>query len=117
MIILQLLPVILAHLLFSAHILRFYGLIPALIIVLLLGTLAIRNKWTMRIWQFFLMIQGLVWVGYTADVVQYRLVMDMNWIRLVIIMSIIVLFTIFSIFWLQSKNLKSYFGLQTNGGN
>ncbi len=105
----RLLPVIISDILLAAHFLRFYGFIPAVIILLLLLTLILRRKWIPRLWQGLLFIGTLMWIDTTANLLQIRLAMEMPWMRLLVIMGAVILFTIFSGFWLENKKLKSYF--------
>ena len=108
--ILRLLPVILAGLIFSAHVLRFYGWIPAIAAFLFLFTLSVGKSWILRLWQLYLAAATVVWIQATIGFVRYRMAMELPWTRLVIIMGLIVALTVFSIFWLETKNIKQYFG-------
>lgn len=109
MIFIRLLPIIFADILMAAHFLRFYGLLPALIILVLLLTLMIRNKWIIYLWQILLLAATLLWMDTTIDLVQIRIAQGIPWGRLLIIMIVVMLFTIFAGVWLENKKLKAFF--------
>ncbi len=106
---LRLLPVIIADLIFAAHFIRFYGIYPALLIVLLLGTLLVRKNVVRIGWQIFLFIASLIWVQISFQLVQTRIVLEMPWTRLAIIMAAVTLFTLLTALWLETPRLKAYF--------
>ena len=111
---LRFMPIILSTLLFAAHIMRFYGLIPALAVLLLLFTLFFRRIWIMRFWQISLSLATMVWISAAIDFVRFRLVTDMPWSRLLIIMLAVILLNVFSILWLQHKKFHLYFSASQN---
>ncbi len=106
MMFLRLLPTILSTVLIAAHVLRFYGLQTAIPIVLLLITLFIKNKFILRFWQFLLSVGIIMWIQATTGFVQMRLTMHQPWVRLVLILGAVILFTLYSIFSLENKKLK-----------
>lgn len=107
-------PIILSTLLFAAHVMRFYGVFPALAVLLLLFTLFIRRVWIIRLWQLFLIVAVLIWINTTIEFVRFRLATSMPWSRLLIIMLSVVLLNVFSILWLQHKRFHSYFNSSQN---
>jgi len=109
MIILRLLPIILADVLLAAHFLRFGGIIPAGLILLLLLTLFIRRWWIVRLWQVFLFAATLVWIQTSFKLVGARLAMGAPATRLTIIMAGVVLFNVFALFWLENKKIKAHY--------
>ncbi|HFE64461.1 MAG TPA: hypothetical protein ENK14_08625 [Caldithrix sp.] len=109
MIVLRLLPVILSALLLAAHFLRFYGVESAVVVILLLLTLLIRKRWVLRMWQFFLFLGALIWIQTTVTLIQFRIALDLPWLRLAAIMGAVILFTTFSGIWLENKKIKRYF--------
>ena len=106
---LQLWPVILAGLIFSAHLLRFYGPFPALLSLLFMVLLTIRNAWIRRVWQVYLFFATLVWIRVTVGFVRYRLAAGEPWLRLLIIMGLIVILTIVAIVWFEKKKVKEFY--------
>ena len=109
MIFLRLLPIILSTLLLAAHILRFYGLTPAIVTFMLLLTLFLRKTWTIRLWQALLTIAIFVWIHTAFVLVRLRLELELDWRRLFLIMAGVMAFNIFSIFWLNNKNIKAFY--------
>jgi len=105
----RLLPPMLAGLIFAAHVLRFYGLLPAVLALVFIFLLFVPQKWVLRLWQVYMFIATLVWIKATVDFVSFRLSMELPWIRLAVIMGLIIALTIFSIFWLENKKVKQYF--------
>jgi hypothetical protein len=98
MISVRLLPVILADLLLSAHFLRFSGVFPAALALLLLGTLFI-----------LMFIATLVWIDSTIKLVQLRLMLELPWLRLAVIMMLVIALTVFAGFWMENKKIKTFY--------
>jgi hypothetical protein len=109
MIIIRLIPVYISVLLLSAHLLRIYGLYPALLLLLLLFTFLIRKRWILQMWQFILFISVLMWINTVVTLVHFRLAMDMPWVRLAVIMVVVIAFTIYSGFWLENNKIKKFY--------
>jgi len=105
----RLLPIILAGLIFSAHLLRIYGVYPAILSLLFMVLLFIKNSWIRRLWQIYLVFATLVWINATVGFVQYRMATGMPWVRLIIIMGLIIALTVFSIFRLENKKVKEFY--------
>ncbi len=110
MIFLRLLPVIFTTLLFALHFSRAGNNFLAIIILLLLITLFIRNDMVQKAWQVFLGITGIVWIYIAIGYIQLRLVTDTPWMRLGFIMGGIVLFSFFSAWWMSLPKIKSFYG-------
>ncbi len=107
---LRLFPLIFSTLLFAAHLLRFYGYFyPALLLALLL-TLLIRKKQVIRVWRWFLLIAGVVWIKITVSLVLLRIDQQKPWLRLLIIMSAVVLFNFLSILPTRTKKVREFYG-------
>ncbi len=109
MLVLRLLPVIFADLLFAAHVMRFNGLYWALVVVALIPTLLIRNKWIPKVWQVLAGLTIIEWIRTTMMLVQMRLAVELPYGRLLLIMSAVILFNLFVLFWLRSKKLVAYY--------
>ncbi len=108
----RLLPVLFSALLFSAHISRAGYNIPAVIFLLLIGTLFIKKTYILRTWQVVLGLASLIWIQAAVGYIQTRMQMDMPWIRLLFIMIAIVLFTAFSAWWMENKKIKEFYGFE-----
>jgi hypothetical protein len=109
MIIVRLVPLILSTLLIAAHFMRFYGLEAAVAGLLLLGTLFVRHQWILRFWQGVLAVAAIIWIDTTYGIVQFRQELNQPWLRLMIIMSAVIAFTVFSGFWLENKRIKAFY--------
>ncbi|MFZ0390275.1 MAG: hypothetical protein WAN36_07420 [Calditrichia bacterium] len=109
MIFVRLLTVFLSALLLSAHLLRFHGLYPALLPLLLLLLFIIRRQWVLRLWQLILFAGTLLWIQVAVQLVQIRIGMGLPWIRLAVIMAAVILWTIFSGFWLENSRVKKFY--------
>lgn len=109
---LRLLPVIISALLFAAHILRFYGLLWAAVVLVPLITLLIRKPWTIRLWQILLALAIVVWLNVAIELVQARMALDAPWLRLAIILSTVISFNLFSLIWLENKTIRSFYHLR-----
>ncbi len=105
----RLAPMVFADLLFAAHVLRFYGFLPAILILAFGLTLLIKKSWLPGIWQILLLFAIGEWIRVTIEFVRYRLAMGMPYFRLIIIMGAIILFFIFVIFWWQNKKIQLYY--------
>jgi len=94
----------------AAHILRYYGAIPACLILSLLLTLYFRKP-AIRI--FWLCLQSIfltAWIWITADLVMLRLVNHQPWIRLCIIMLLVIGVNTMTLIGILGRRGKSYFG-------
>jgi hypothetical protein len=110
MIFIRLLPVILSTLLYAAHVLRFNGLPVAVMVLILLLTLFIRKPWIIRLWQILLAFAALKWVIITVELVQMRINFEIPYLRLAIILIIVAVLNLFTVFWLQNKKIKKFYG-------
>ncbi len=109
MILVRLIPIILSTLLFAAHLSRNYNDLPALLVILLLAVLFIRKSWVIRFYQAFLSIAAIFWIKITIQLVTYRLSEELPYIRLSIILIILILFTLWSAIWMNSKKIKDHY--------
>ena len=105
----RLLPVLFSTLLISAHFMRAYGNLIGSLFLLLLFTLFIRKTWIIRLWQVLLSLAAITWVFTTINLVNLRIEMQEPWIRLMLILGVIILLTIFSIFWMENSKIKNHF--------
>ena len=109
MIVLRLLPLIFVQLLFVAHIMRSFGIIWAMAILILLFTLFIRREWIIRLWQIIIAFEIVEWIRTTIVIVQLRLAVEMPYLRLLIIMSAVILFSLCVIYWLRRENITAFY--------
>ncbi len=109
MIIIRLLPLIFAQLLFAAHIMRSFGIIWAMAVLILLFTIFIRRGWIIHIWQAIIAFEVVEWIRTTIIIIRLRLAMGMPYVRLLIIMSMVILFSLFVIYWLQKPKVKAIY--------
>lgn len=112
MIIIRLLPLLLAALLFAAHVMRFNGLYPALLIPVLLLTLFIRRYPVIYLWQFLLGLASIEWLRTTVELVRLRMTMEAPFSRLLLIMSTVILYNIFVIVYLRHGTFKTFYKKQ-----
>jgi len=109
MITVRLLPLIFSVILIAAHVMRFNGLYPALLVLALLLTLFIRSKWTLKGWQIALAAGIVMWAQTTYNIVQMRMAINEPWLRLAIIMGAVIAFTLYSILSLENKKIKAVY--------
>jgi hypothetical protein len=109
MLIIRLLPLIFVQLLFAAHIMRSFGMIWALVVLILLFTLFIRRDWIIRLWQIIIAFEVVEWIRTTIVIVQLRLAVEMPYIRLLIIMGAVILFNLFVIYWLRRPIIINFY--------
>jgi len=103
---LKLIPVVLSFLLLSAHFYR-AGLFPfAILAMVFMFFLFIREKWVARLSQVFLVIGALEWVRTLLGLVEIRQAMGMPWTRLAVILGGVALFTGMSALVFQCRSLK-----------
>ena len=109
MILVRLLPLILATLLFAAHIMRFNGLPAALLVLALLVTLFIPRSWILNLWQVLIGLALIEWLRTAIILIKMRLVLDLPYVRLALIMAAVILFNGFVIYWLNHKKLRRFY--------
>ncbi len=114
MLFIRLLPIIFSTVLVAAHIMRFFGIEAAMLVLLLLSTLFIRNLWTLKFWQLLHGVFVMMWIYVSIDFIQIRIAFNTPWIRLAIIMGLVTLFTVFSGFWLENKKIKLAYNHKNN---
>ncbi len=109
MIVLRLLPVFFADVLFAAHMLRFHGWAPAIVVLLLNLTLFIRRPWIPLMWQILIGLAIIEWIRVTIYFLNYRMAMGMPYITMLIIMGLVVLYNVFIIFRLRSPKIQDWY--------
>jgi len=99
----------LALVLLAAH-LAHAGWMPlAAIAVLLIGLLALRWPWAARVVQVVLIIATVEWVRTTVGLAQLRLRHGEPYLRLVLILGAVTLYTALAAAAFQHPALRSYF--------
>ena len=93
MILLRLLPVIFSFLILSAHFSRAGSPLLTIIFLLLPLLLFIKKAWVVRLIQLFLVIGSIEWIRILFVYVNERQAIGGPYIRLVIILGIVALFT------------------------
>ncbi len=106
----RLFPIIFSTILFSAHLLRFYGYVYPVALLALLLTLLVKKKWVIRLWQFLLLIAGIIWIKITISLILLRIDQHKPWLRLLIIMGAVILFNFFALLSTRSKKILAYYG-------
>jgi hypothetical protein len=106
----RLFTIIFSILLFSAHLLRFYGYVYPVILLAFLLTLLIKKSWVIKMWRMILLIIGIVWIKITAALILLRFEQHKPWLRLLVIMSALILFNFSSIYSTMNKKVRSYYG-------
>jgi len=105
----RLLPLLLAIVLFAAHIMRFNGYFWPAIILLSATTLWIRRTWVLTMWRILVVIGIFEWVRATIYLVRMRMNTDVPFKRLLLIMGGVILFNIVVVYSLRNKKLKQYY--------
>jgi hypothetical protein len=90
---LRLLPVIISFLLLGAHFLRFGQSLLVIFSMLLPLILLFKQAWAARLMQFFLILGAVEWVRTLFFLVAVRRAHEQPWMRLVIILGMVALFT------------------------
>jgi hypothetical protein len=105
---LKVLPAILSFIILAAHFLR-EGNLPLTVTMILLPFLLliqIRKEVITFFLQIMLALSALIWLDTAYDILMMRLSMGTDLIRMVIILSGIALFALFSAYLLQKRTLR-----------
>jgi len=106
----RLFPVIFSTLLFAAHLLRFYGYIYPVLLLLACFTLIIKKKWVIQVWRGFLLLAGIIWIKITVSLIILRIDQQKPWLRLLFIMSALILFNFLSLLSTRNNKVRTYYG-------
>ncbi|WP_136798791.1 hypothetical protein [Desulfosediminicola ganghwensis] len=98
----RIIPAILSFLLIAAHLYRAGLPIFAVAAVAAPAILIIPQFWSARIVQLLLVLSALEWGRTLLNLVQLRIEMGMDWIRLAVILAAVILFTLISAMVVQS---------------
>ncbi len=108
------LPVI-ACLLMTAHFSRVSNDVLAATCLLLPFILLSKREWVMRVFQLLLVFGGMIWIERAVFLLRLRQQNQMPWIRLVVILGVVALFTILSALVFKNKKIRGIFSRGTPG--
>ncbi len=104
---LRLLPVLISFALLAAHFFRAGQLVAALLPLLLLIPLMFRQTWVPWLIQLALLLGAVEWLHTLVNIAQTRIEFGLPWIRMVLILGAVALFTAFSGLVFRSKALRN----------
>lgn len=102
----RILPVIISCLLLGAHFLRAMNVWLAVGYVLIPLLLLIKKRWSMIVVQLFTYIGAVIWVDTTIRIYQKRLLLGRPWVRAVVILGVVTMFTVFAGLILRTKKIR-----------
>jgi len=108
----RLFPAIFSLLLLSAHFSRLGMTILSIICLIILLLLFIKKQWVAQLVQIVLLLGFLEWIRIMFVYVNERLLIGEPYFRLVIIISVVALFTILSVLVFRNKELKKLYNLK-----
>ncbi len=73
--------------------------------------LLIKKKWVIDVLQGIGYISALVWLYGGYQYIQFRIEAETDWMRLLIIMGSIALYSAWSGYWLRSERVKEVYGI------
>jgi hypothetical protein len=102
----RIVPFIFAALLLGAHFLR-DGQLAAMVLCLLAPLLLLlKQRWSLIVLQALAYTGAGIWLVTTLDILQQRLKLGLPWVRLVIILGAVTLFTLWAGLLLNSTKVK-----------
>lgn len=104
---LRLLPVLISFALLAAHFFRAGQLVVALLPLLLLIPLMFRQTWVPWLIQLALLLGAVEWLHTLVNIAQTQIEFGLPWIRMVLILGAVALFTAFSGLVFRSKALRN----------
>ena len=105
----RLIPVILSSILMAAHFSRSNQNGLAIVCLMLPFLLFVRRRWVAKVFQVLLLVGSIEWIQTTLRIVHIRQFQGQPWMRLVIILGSVALFTALSALVFESKSLKQRF--------
>ena len=109
---LRIIPFMLAALLLAAHFFRYGNLIAALLCVLAPLLFLIKQRWSLIALQVFSYAGALIWLLTTVDILRQRLMVGLPWSRLVVILGVVILFTVWAGLLLNSRPVKEKYPVE-----
>lgn len=104
---LRLIPITLASLVLGAHFLRDGTVALVLLCVLLPFLLLIRRRWVLHLLQGYSLIAALVWAQTTYALGQSRMAEGEAWLRMLLILGGVTLFTLWAGYLLRSPRVRA----------
>lgn len=101
--------------LLAAHFSRAQNDWLALFSLLFPFILFIRKRWTLRIYQTYLIVGGLIWIERIFYYARLRESQEQPWVRLAIILSLVALFTWISALLLEKKKIQKVYTEKSAG--
>lgn len=98
--------VIIAVLLLAAHFLRQSEFILLVLCVLTPLLFLVRKRWSLFALQMLMYLGAIIWTSTTVQIVQERLSSGEPWVRLIIILGAVILFTVGAGLLLNSSVIK-----------
>jgi len=95
----------------AAHFSRGGNDIPALLTLLIPFLLFVKQKWVIITLEVFAYLAAGVWLFGAYQYIQVRIAGGDDWIRLLIIMGCVALYTAWAGFFLRSGKIKEVYGL------
>lgn len=103
---LRLIPVFISFLLLAAHFFRAGQTVLAVIPLVLIILLILKEKWVPWLIQLALVLGAIEWLRTLVSVAEIRMEYDMPWVRMAVILGAVALFTAFSSLVFRSKSLR-----------
>ena len=98
-------PAVLSSLVLAAHFLRRGQVLPFVFCFAAVAFAFVRQPWARRVWQGFLGIGVLVWVGALASVVRERMHDGQHWHRPALILGGVAAFTLIAALLLEHRRV------------
>ncbi|ELR67768.1 hypothetical protein C942_00075 [Photobacterium marinum] len=104
-----LLPVVLSFWLLGAHYLRFGNMTVFLLLLVSPSILLLRRLLIVRFVQFCLGVIAVTWMQITYQMLEMRLMMGDDWMRMALIMGGVIIFTLLSACCFLHPKLERYY--------
>ncbi len=105
----RIIPVIIAFLILGAHFLRGGYLILTVASILVPGLLLVRKRWILTLVQWLAYFGAAIWLYSASVLVQQRIMIGAPWVRMLIILFGVAVFTLFAGYLLTSDNIKKHY--------
>lgn len=102
----RLIPFMLASLILGAHFLRGGSTILVAVCVLFPLLLLIKKRWVLQLLQGFALVGALIWASAAYVLVQSRLEAGAPWMRMLLILGGVAVFTLWAGFLLRSETVQ-----------
>ena len=106
---LRYLPIILAAVLMAAHFLRSYSLLSMTISLLAPFPLLVKKRWGLVTLQLLTIPAAAIWLLTLYGIIQERIFEQRSWTASAIILGLVVLFTLFAAWLLNSPKIKKQY--------